>query len=192
MFFKNKRVVPNNSFQYVLLNKPGKVVCTTRDTRNRKTVIDLVKSDRRIFPVGRLDMSTTGLLLLTNDGELSYRLSHPKFAIDKIYTVQLHKSLTERDIRQLKQGVTIGKNETVSTLVRITNSRKNEVEVTVHEGKKNMIKRMFNVLGYKVSSLDRINYAGLTKRKLPRSGWRFLTQSEVRKLRTLVGIESGH
>jgi len=190
--YKGKYVTLKPNFEYILLNKPKGVVCTVKDEQKRKTVFNLIKSDRRLFPVGRLDITTTGLLFITDDGELSYRLAHPKFAVEKVYVAELHKPLTKEDIRKLQKGVSIGRGEKVSAKVRKIAAKAHKVEITVHEGKRNMIKRMFDALGYKVVSLDRVKYAGLTKRKLPRSGWRFLLPSEVKKLYTLVGLNGEH
>jgi len=192
IMYKGKYVTLKPNFEYILLNKPKGVVCTVKDEQKRKTVFNLIKSDRRLFPVGRLDITTTGLLFITDDGELSYRLAHPKFAVEKVYVAELHKPLTKEDIRKLQKGVSIGRGEKVSAKVRKIAAKAHKVEITVHEGKRNMIKRMFDALGYKVVSLDRVKYAGLTKRKLPRSGWRFLLPSEVKKLYTLVGLNGEH
>jgi len=190
VMYKGKYVTLKTNFEYILLNKPKGIVCSVKDEQKRRTVIDLIKSNRRLFPVGRLDITTTGLLIITDDGELSYRLAHPKFAVEKIYIAELHKPLANKDIRKLQKGVLIGKGEKVAAKVRIITSAQ-KVEITVHEGKRNMIKRMFDALGYKVVSLDRVKYAGITKRKLPRGGWRFLLSSEVKKLYTLVGLNNG-
>lgn len=192
VMYKGKYVTLKPNFEYILLNKPKGVVCTVKDEQKRKTVFSLIKSDRRLFSVGRLDITTTGLLFITDDGELSYRLTHPKFAVEKVYVAELHKPLTKEDIRKLQKGVSIGRGEKVSAKVMEITAKAHKVEIAVHEGKKNMIKRMFDALGYKVVSLDRVKYAGLTKRKLPRSGWRFLLLSEVKKLYSLVGLNGEH
>ena len=187
ILYNDKRVILNISFEYVLLNKPSGYVCTANDTEGRKTVFDLVASGARLFPVGRLDVTTTGLLLLTNDGELSYRLTHPRFGVEKVYRAVLHKSLHPIDLQKLQRDVLIGKNESVSAQIKVISKNRKVVELTVHEGKKNMIKRMFKVLGYIVVSLDRIKIGFLTKHKLPLGGWRYLTQKEVQKLHTMAG-----
>jgi len=179
-------------YSYFLLNKPKGFVCSVKDERKRTTVLDLIQTDKRIFPVGRLDMSTTGLLLLTDDGELSYRLTHPKYRIDKIYVAELHKPMTEEHKEWLRKGVNIGDKDKVNAIVRIIGKRGTNVQITVHEGRNRMLRRMFDSLGYKVKALDRINYAGLTKKKLPRGGWRILTKSEIRKLYKTVGLPSGY
>lgn len=190
--YRGKRIEFQKSFEYILFNKPKGVVCTAKDEKNRKTIFDIIKTTRRLFPVGRLDKSTTGLLLLTDDGDLSYKLSHPKYEINKVYTTRLDRTLELRDKKKLQDGVKIGKNEYVSAEIRSLNANRTDVEITVHEGKKNMIIRMFDAVGYKVVSLDRIKYAGLSKRKLPKSGWRYLTGSEVSRLFALTEHNRGH
>lgn len=190
--YRGKRIEFQKSFEYILFNKPKGVVCTAKDEKNRKTIFDIIKTTRRLFPVGRLDKSTTGLLLLTDDGDLSYKLSHPKYEINKVYTTRLNRTLELRDKKKLQDGVKIGKNEYVSAEIRSLNANRTDVEITVHEGKKNMIIRMFDAVGYKVVSLDRIKYAGLSKRKLPKSGWRYLTGSEVNRLFALTEHNRGH
>ncbi|MCH7783078.1 rRNA pseudouridine synthase [candidate division KSB1 bacterium] len=190
--YRGKRIEFQKSFEYILFNKPKGVVCTAKDEKNRMTIFDIIKTTRRLFPVGRLDKSTTGLLLLTDDGDLSYKLSHPKYEINKVYTTRLNRTLELRDKKKLQDGVKIGKNEYVSAEIRSLNANRTDVEITVHEGKKNMIIRMFDAVGYKVVSLDRIKYAGLSKRKLPKSGWRYLTGSEVNRLFALTEHNRGH
>lgn len=189
--YKSSVVKPVRSFSYMLLNKPRGIVTTVRDQRKRPTVIDLIESERRLFPVGRLDINTTGLLLITDDGELSYRLTHPRYRVEKVYTAGLHKSLTEYDRERLERGVIVGKKK-LRAKISPAGSRNNRVHVYVHEGPYRMIRRMFNACGYIVTSLDRIRYAGLTKKKLPRGGWRYLTPAEVKKLYELTGQENGY
>lgn len=185
--FRGTAVYLKRKHTYILLNKPRGVVCTVRDDMKRTTVTDLIKIDSRIFPVGRLDITTTGLILLTDDGDMSYRLSHPKFEVNKVYRVGIHRKLQQSDITLLESGIEIGKREKVSAQVRALSSTGLYVTLTVHEGRKNMIKRMFDMVGYKVTSLDRIAFAGLTKRKLPRGGWRYLTGMEIDKLYHDIG-----
>jgi len=180
--YKEKRIIHIGSFVYILLNKPAGVVCTAQDERHRPTVLDIIKSGSRIFPVGRLDINTTGLILLTNDGELSNRLTHPRFGIEKVYRVVLHKPLHPLDEKRLEQGIKIEKDEVVSARIAVISKTGTVVKVTVHEGKKNMIKRMFNTMGYVVTLLDRIQIGFLTKRKLPLGGWRYLTHKEIHQL----------
>ena len=186
--FNNVAVHLKKKNTYILLNKPKGVVCTVNDDKNRETIFDLVKSDSRLFSVGRLDLTTTGLLLLTDDGTLSFRLTHPKYEIDKVYRVALHKSLTQSDNGRLETGIEISRKEKVSARVDSVSSNGMHVTMVVHEGRKNMIRRMVDQLGYKVESLDRIEFAGLTKYKLPKGGWRYLSQKEITKLHRSVGL----
>ncbi len=192
IFYNSRQVFLSRRFTYILLNKPRGFLCTVSDARKRPVVLDLIESDSRVFPVGRLDMNTTGLLLITDDGELSHRLTHPKFRITKTYVVRLHKPLRPEHKDRLKKGVEIGKSEYVKAKIRELGGQKKNVEAQVHEGKNRMVRRMFESLGYNVKSLDRINFAGLTKRKLPPGGYRFLTKSEIQKLYKLVELDSGH
>lgn len=190
--YRNSVVKPVNKFTYILLNKPKGYVCTVSDERNRPSVLDILKMDVRLYPVGRLDLTTTGLLLLTDDGELCYRLSHPKFKIDKVYSAVLHKPLRIEDKQRLLRGISIGKGEFVKPGIKTHGENSKTVDVTIHEGKYHIIKRIFDTLGYKIISLDRTGYACLTKRKLPRSGWRYLSLSEINELYKRAGLKSGH
>jgi len=186
--YNSRTVKLGKKFTYILLNKPKGFVCTLQDERHRSKVTDLIETDSRVFPVGRLDISTTGLLLITDDGELNYRLTHPKFHIDKVYIGELHKPLQPKDRELFQKGVFIGKNDKVSGKCRILDKKGQKIEITIHEGKNRMLKRMFYTLGYTVKSLDRIKFAGLTKKKLPRGGWRFLSIGEIRKLYKIVNL----
>ncbi|MDR0768861.1 MAG: rRNA pseudouridine synthase [Dysgonamonadaceae bacterium] len=171
---------------YVLLNKPKGCVTTTDDPEARLTVMDLVKTAcrERIFPVGRLDRSTTGVLLLTNDGELSSKLTHPRYSKKKIYHVWLNKDVSVADMQKLADGVTLEDGEIHADAISYVNETANDqVGIEIHSGKNRVIRRMFEALGYHVIKLDRVYFAGLTKKNLKRGHWRYLNDKEVSKLR---------
>lgn len=171
---------------YVLLNKPKDTVTTSDDPQARRTVLDLVKGacDERIYPVGRLDRNTTGVLLLTNDGELASKLTHPKFLKKKIYHVHLDKNLTRADMEQIAAGIQLEDGEIhADEISYIDEAKKADVGIEIHSGKNRIVRRIFESLGYKVLKLDRVLFAGLTKKGLRRGDWRFLTEQEVNFLR---------
>jgi 23S rRNA pseudouridine2605 synthase len=168
---------------YLLLNKPKDYITTTSDPLNRKTVMNLVKRacKEAIFPVGRLDRNTTGLLLLTNDGDLAKRLMHPSSNIKKLYRVQLHKKVDPLDLKKLKDGIALEDGfmkVDEATFVGDQEDRK-QVGVELHSGKNRIIRRLFEHLNYRVVKLDRVMFAGLTKKEIPRGKYRFLTEKEV-------------
>lgn len=168
---------------YVLLNKPKDTITTTQDTHDRKTVMDLIKNatKERVYPVGRLDRHTTGILLLTNDGELSQRLMHPSYEVQKVYHVLLDKPLTLKHFEQVKSGgVTLEDGPVPVDDLAWPNKRdKAAVGIELHVGRNRIVRRTFESLGYTVVKLDRVLYAGLTKRDLPRGRWRHLSRKEV-------------
>ena len=171
---------------YVLLNKPKDYVTTSDDPQQRKTVMDLVKDvcPERIYPVGRLDRNTTGVLLLTNDGDLASKLTHPKFLKKKVYHVHLDKNLTAHDMDQIREGITLEDGEIKADAVEYADDRdKAQVGIEIHSGKNRIVRRIFESLGYHVTKLDRVQFAGLTKKNLRRGDWRFLTEKEVDMLR---------
>ncbi len=170
---------------YVLLNKPKDCVTTSDDPQARKTVMDLVKGacTERIYPVGRLDRNTTGVLLLTNDGDLASKLTHPKYLKKKIYHVHLDKNLTKADLEQIAAGVQLEDGEIHADAISYIDDRKDEVGIEIHSGKNRIVRRIFESLGYKVTKLDRVFFAGLTKKGLRRGDWRYLTEPEVNFLR---------
>ncbi|MDD3039431.1 pseudouridine synthase [Bacteroides sp.] len=171
---------------YVLLNKPKDTVTTSDDPQERRTVMDLVKGAcaERIYPVGRLDRNTTGVLLLTNDGDLASKLTHPKFLKKKIYHVHLDKNLTKADMDQIAAGVELEDGEIHADGISYTDDfKKNQVGIEIHSGKNRVVRRIFESLGYKVIKLDRVFFAGLTKKGLRRGDWRYLTEIEVNYLR---------
>ena len=171
---------------YVLLNKPKDCVTTTDDPQARKTVMDIVKNacPERIYPVGRLDRNTTGVLLLTNDGELASKLTHPKYEKKKIYRVKLDKDLTQEDMDKIVAGIELEDGEIhADEIAYADDTKKNDIGIEIHSGKNRIVRRIFEHLGYKVTKLDRVFFAGLTKKGLKRGDWRFLTQQEVNFLR---------
>ena len=171
---------------YVLLNKPKDTVTTSDDPQERRTVMDLVKGacNERIYPVGRLDRNTTGVLLLTNDGDLASKLTHPKFLKKKIYHVHLDKNLTKADMDQIAAGVQLEDGEIHADAISYTDDfKKDQVGIEIHSGKNRIVRRIFESLGYKVIKLDRVFFAGLTKKGLRRGDWRYLTEPEVNYLR---------
>lgn len=171
---------------YVLLNKPKDYVTTSDDPQNRKTVMDLVKDAcrERIYPVGRLDRNTTGVLLLTNDGELASKLTHPQYMKKKIYHVWLDKNVTAADMRLIADGVTLDDGEIRADAIDYASETdRKQVGIEIHSGRNRIVRRIFESLGYKVLKLDRVFFAGLTKKNVRRGDWRFLTEQEVNMLR---------
>ena len=170
---------------YVLLNKPKDYVTTVDDPQARKTVLELVKNccKERIYPVGRLDRNTTGVLLFTNDGELAAKLSHPKFLKKKVYHVHLDKNCTINDMKQLADGIQLEDGEIHADAISYaSDTDRKQVGVEIHSGKNRIVRRMFEALGYKVMKLDRVMFAGLTKKGLKKGDWRYLTEQEVAML----------
>ena len=171
---------------YVLLNKPKDYVTTSDDPQQRKTVMDLVKNvcPERIYPVGRLDRNTTGVLLLTNDGDLASKLTHPKFLKKKVYHVYLDKNVTAHDMQQIAEGITLDDGEVHADAIEYAHpTDKSQVGIEIHSGRNRIVRRIFESLGYRVVKLDRVQFAGLTKKNLRRGDWRFLTEKEVDMLR---------
>ena len=171
---------------YILLNKPKDCVTTSDDPQARKTVMDYVKDacKERIYPVGRLDRNTTGVLLLTNDGDLASKLTHPKFLKKKIYHVYCDKNVTKADLDQIAAGITLEDGEIHADAISYASETdKKQVGIEIHSGKNRIVRRIFESLGYKVTKLDRVYFAGLTKKGLKRGDWRFLTELEVNMLR---------
>ncbi len=173
---------------YILLNKPKGYITTCDDPQERDTVLDLVKGVKeRVYPVGRLDRNTSGLLILTNDGDLATTLMHPKYEVSKIYNVVLDKALTQDDFDRIKKGIGLEDGFIkVDDIAYVEGGEgRREVGVELHSGKNRIVRRIFESLGYKVDKLDRVLYAGLTKKNLPRGKWRFLEENEVRMLKRI-------
>lgn len=175
--------------EYVLLNKPKNFITTTRDEKGRRTVMELVSnaSISRLLPVGRLDRNTTGLLLFTNDGDLAKKLTHPRHGVRKIYHVELDRTLKASDLAGIRKGIELedGPIE-VDEVSYISGSPKTEVGIQIHSGRNRIVRRIFEHLGYKVVKLDRVVFAGLTKKDLPRGHWRALTAQEVINLKMIA------
>lgn len=182
--FDGKRVFPERKV-YVLLNKPKDYLSTTKDDRGRKTIMELVRnaSKDRIYPVGRLDRNTTGLILLTNDGDLAQELAHPSKNIKKLYKVELDKPLEAADLTKIRKGVKLEEGKAVVDEIAYASPDKNIIGVELHIGWNRVVRRIFETLGYNVVKLDRVMYAGLTKSNLPRGKWRYLTDKELIMLR---------
>ncbi|TCI85511.1 pseudouridine synthase [Tenacibaculum sp. M341] len=174
--------------RYVLLNKPKNYITTMEDDRGRKTVMELVgnATNERIYPVGRLDRNTTGLLLFTNDGELAKKLTHPKHNVRKLYHASLDKKLTLADLNKLRGDVIIeGKKVFIDAVSYVQGEKKTEVGIEIHSGRNRIVRKIFDHFGYHVVKLDRVIFAGLTKKNLPRGRWKELTQQEVNNLKML-------
>ena len=182
----NDKVVTLENKCYILLNKPKDCVTTSDDPDGRLTVMDIVKNacKERIYPVGRLDRNTTGVLLLTNDGDLASKLTHPKYVKKKIYQVWTDKDIAEDDMQQLADGIELEDGPIHADAISYVNDHdKNQAGIEIHSGRNRIVRRMFESLGYRVTKLDRVYFAGLTKKNLPRGRWRYLTQEEVNFLK---------
>ena len=190
----DKELIQNEKKIYLLLNKPKDVITTTDDPEGRRTVLDIVKihGNYRIFPVGRLDRNTTGVLLLTNDGDLTSKLTHPKYNITKVYEVTLNKGMKDKELDKLQKGIELDDcffNMDKVSFVDINNRK--HLGVEIHSGRNRIIRRAFEHLGYEVVKLDRNSFAGLTKKNLPRGKYRFLSPREVSFLKMNSGRASG-
>ena len=181
----DEKVVTPERKCYVLLNKPKDCVTTSDDPNGRTTVLDIVKNacKERIYPVGRLDRNTTGVLLLTNDGDLASKLTHPKFVKKKIYHVWTDKDITEEDMQRIADGIELDDGEIHADAISYVSDDRNQAGIEIHSGRNRIVRRIFEHLGYRVTKLDRVYFAGLTKKNLPRGRWRYLTQEEVNYLR---------
>ena len=179
----------NQKLVYILLNKPKDYITTTKDEKSRQTVLDIVKSSKRIYPVGRLDRNTTGVLLLTNDGDLAFRLTHPKYEIERVYNVNLDKNLTVQDAKLIAEGVMLENGKTAPCGITINPKEKSNVMLTLIEGKNHEVKKIFENFGYKVKKLDRKFFAGITAGGLARGQYRHLNQNEIRILKKLTGLD---
>ncbi|MBI5326358.1 MAG: rRNA pseudouridine synthase [Ignavibacteriae bacterium] len=178
----------NQKLVYILLNKPKDYISTTSDEKGRKTILDIVKSSKRIFPVGRLDRNTTGVLLLTNDGELAHKLTHPSFEIERVYNVTLDKNLLPPDAKKIVSGIEIDNEMTSPCELFINPQNKSNVIITLTEGKNHEVKKIFEKLGYAVKKLDRKYFAGLSASGLGRGKYRHLKLPELLKLKKLTGL----
>lgn len=183
---KDKQVFLQKNSVYILLNKPKDFLTTANDPQGRKTVIDIVKSatPERVYPVGRLDRNTTGVLLLTNDGELAQKLTHPSYEVKKIYEVTLDKPVTKKDMESIVAGITLEDGFIVADSVAYADAKdKTVVGIEIHSGRNRIVRRIFEHLGYDVKNLDRVMFANLTKKNVERGKFRFLSEKEVRLLK---------
>jgi len=183
-----KKVTVSSHFVYILLNKPKDFLTTTSDPQGRKTVLQLISkaTHERVYPVGRLDRNTSGVLLFTNDGDLAQKLSHPKNEMKKVYHVGLNKPLTKQDFDKIMGGLVLEDGPVqVDEMAYADPKDKTQIGLEIHSGKNRIVRRIFESLGYDVKNLDRVMYAGLTKKNVQRGNWRFLTEKEIRTLKYL-------
>lgn len=188
VYYKGKLLNVKEEFVYILLNKPKDYITTMADTHNRKTVLDIIKNatPHRVFPVGRLDRNTTGVLLFTNDGELTQKLTHPSFEVKKIYEVVLDKPVAKKDLETIANGIELEDGFIQADSVAfIDPTKKNTIGIEIHSGKNRIVRRIFEKLGYDVRYLDRVLFANLTKKNVERGKWRYLSEKEVRSLKFL-------
>lgn len=179
-----KKITLAKNLVYILLNKPKDYITTTDDPQKRKTVLNLIRIKERIYPVGRLDRNTSGVLLLTNDGDLSQKLTHPSFEVKKVYHVSLDRPLEKKDFDKVLKGVTLDDGPAqVDVLAYADSKDKKQLGVEIHSGRNRIVRRIFEHLGYDVKNLDRVVFAGLTKKNIERGKWRFLSEKEVRDLK---------
>jgi 23S rRNA pseudouridine2605 synthase len=183
-----KKILNPEKLVYLLLNKPKDFITTTEDPEERKTVMDLVSDacSERVYPVGRLDRNTTGLLLLTNDGELAEKLSHPSNNIKKIYQVELNQPISNEHFELIKKGFELEDGFIKADDLAIVTPDAEVIGIEIHSGRNRIVRRIFEHLGYEVLKLDRTTYAGLTKKDLPRGKWRFLSEKEVIRLKYMI------
>ncbi len=186
--FDGKPIKPEK-LRYLVLNKPKNYITTVEDDRGRRTVMDLVRNatTERLYPVGRLDRNTTGILLFTNDGEMAEKLTHPKHGVEKLYQVTLDKNLKASHLHEiLSDGFSVeGKPVRVDALSYVEGQPKNVVGIALHSGRNRIVRKIFDSLGYRVIKLDRVVFAGITKKNLPRGKWRFLTEMEINRLKMI-------
>ncbi|MEO8720013.1 MAG: pseudouridine synthase [Ginsengibacter sp.] len=186
VIYNGKKLFITKNLVYILLNKPKDYITTTDDPQNRKTVIQLTKNatDQRIYPVGRLDRNTSGVLLLTNDGDLTQELTHPSFNIKKVYEVKLDKPLTKADFEKILNGIKLEDGEIFADALAYADSKeKSIIGIELHSGRNRIVRRIFEHLGYDVKGLDRVMYANLTKKNVERGKWRYLGEKEIRALK---------
>ncbi|MEO6838597.1 MAG: pseudouridine synthase [Ginsengibacter sp.] len=186
VFYNGKKLYVTKNLVYILLNKPKDYITTTDDPQNRKTVLQLTKNatDQRVYPVGRLDRNTSGVLLLTNDGDLTQTLTHPSFNIKKVYEVKLDKPLTKADFEKILNGIKLEDGEIFADALAYADSKdKSVIGIELHSGRNRIVRRIFESLGYDVKGLDRVMYANLTKKNVERGKWRYLNEKEIRLLK---------
>ncbi len=186
VIYNGKKLYISKNFVYILINKPKDYITTTDDPQNRKTVLQLTKqaTDQRIYPVGRLDRNTSGVLLLTNDGDLTQELTHPSFNVKKVYEAKLDKPLAKADFEKILSGITLEDGEIFADALGYTDSKdKSIIGIELHSGRNRIVRRIFEHLGYDVKGLDRVMYANLTKKNVERGKWRYLNEKEIRLLK---------
>ena len=186
VYYNGKKLYVSKNLVYILLNKPKDYITTTEDPQNRKTVLQLTQkaTDQRIYPVGRLDRNTSGVLLLTNDGDLTQELTHPSFNIKKVYEAKLDKPLLKADFEKILTGIKLEDGEIFADALGYTDSKdKSIIGIELHSGRNRIVRRIFEHLGYDVKGLDRVMYANLTKKNVDRGKWRYLNEKEVRLLK---------
>jgi 23S rRNA pseudouridine2605 synthase len=173
---------------YILLNKPKDYITTTDDEKDRNHVMMLIEDacQERVYPVGRLDRNTTGLLLFTNDGEMAKKLTHPRYGVRKIYHVELDRNLSLEDFEKIVAGIELRDGLLIPDEVAYVGESKKEIGMTIHSGKNRIVRRIFEHLGYSIEKLDRVSFAGLTKKDLPRGHWRFLKKEEINILKMSI------
>jgi 23S rRNA pseudouridine2605 synthase len=183
-------VTPEQKNVYILFNKPKDVITTMSDERGRETVMNFVRTKYRVFPVGRLDRNTTGVLLFTNDGDFSNALTHPKFGIEKVYRVTIDKTMQDDDLKKLRKGIHLKDGLAKAQSAEIVEgTKRKKVLVVLHEGRNREVRRMFEALEYDVRQLDRVAFAGLTTLGVPRGRWRMLSFPEVKDMKHYLGLE---
>jgi len=179
-----KKITLAKNLIYILLNKPKDYITTTDDPQNRKTVLNLIRIKERVYPVGRLDRNTSGVLLLTNDGDLSQKLTHPSFEVKKVYHVSLDRPLEKKDFDKVLKGVDLEDGlARVDVLAYADSKDRKQLGIEIHSGRNRIVRRIFEQLGYEVKNLDRVMFAGLTKKNIERGKWRFLSEKEIRGLK---------
>lgn len=184
--YNNKKVFVTKNLVYILLNKPKDYITTTDDPQGRKTVLQLIQkaTDQRVYPIGRLDRNTSGVLMLTNDGDLTQKLSHPSYEIKKIYEVKLDKILSKGDFEKILDGLVLEDGKILVDSIAYADSKdKSIIGIEIHSGRNRIVRRIFEHLGYDVKALDRVMYAGLTKKNVERGKWRYLSEKEIRLLK---------
>ena len=184
----NKKIFITKNLVYILVNKPKDYITTRDDPQGRKTVLQLISraTEERVYPIGRLDRNTSGVLLVTNDGELTQKLSHPSYQVSKVYEAKLNKVLTKAHFEEILNGLTLEDGPVVvDSLAYADSNDKSVIGIELHSGKNRIVRRIFEHLGYDVKMLDRVMYAGLTKKNVERGKWRYLSEKEVRLLKFL-------
>lgn len=183
VFFHEQQIIFLDKKVYIVFNKPKNCITTLSDEKNRETVLSYINVKERIFPIGRLDKDTTGVLLLTNDGEFANKLMHPKFEVPKTYLVKIDKPISVEDIKKLEKGIKLEDGITSPSKINVVNKR--EVLITIHEGKNKQVRRMFEALEYEIKNLHRVEYASITCDNIPKGKWKYLTKRDLTQITKL-------